>query len=218
MSFADDIDAQSSTSVSAMNIVDSHFMKLALDEARKAAMRGEVPIGALVVRSMGNDGATNGGSTNRTSMFQVLSADSNRVEEKRDASAHAEMLAMRKAAWHNQDATWRLLNTTLYSTVEPCVMCLAAAQAFRVGRIVYGAPDLRLGAIDTHMKLLDHPHPFHTIDKVDRGLFEEESAELLRGFFQAQRAKKKAEGRSCMHEDVPLRRRLIFWRNRNGQN
>lgn len=200
-----------------MKHIDSHFMRLALDEAKQAALRGEVPIGALVVRSVSNADTNIIGNANRTSMFQVLSADSNRVEEKRDASAHAEMLAMRYAALQNQDASWRLLNTTLYSTVEPCVMCLAAAQAFRVGRIVYGAPDLRLGAVDTHMKLLEHPHPFHTIDDVKGGVYQEESADLLRRFFRAQRTNKRDAERRRTSRTLPWKRRLSFWGKRNEE-
>lgn len=194
--------------------IDSHFMTLALDEAKKAGQRGEVPIGALVVRSVDPD--TDGYATDssiKTSMFQILSADSNRVEERRDASAHAEILAMRHAAANNQDASWRLLNTTLYTTVEPCVMCLAAAQAFRVGRVVYGAPDLRLGAIDTYMNLLEHPHPFHTIEDVERGVYQEESAELLRSFFRTQREKRQEAKKAKGARSSKWKSLLLFWRS-----
>lgn len=181
--------------------MDSVFMRFALLEAKKAGKRGEVPIGAVVVQSLDKNIRENPreNPNDRLSFFQVLAAGSNQVEEKRDATAHAEILAMRKAAINNGDASWRLLNTTLYTTVEPCVMCLAAAQAFRVNRIVYGAPDLRLGAIDTHINLLEHPHPFHNISEVVRGVYQKESADLLRDFFRKQRAKKnrkKAKGGS----------------------
>ena len=201
--------------ISRVSQIDSHFMKLALDEAKKAGQRGEVPIGALVVRSVDTNAVVCDQTTTarNTSMFQILSADSNRVEERRDASAHAEILAMRHAAANNQDASWRLLNTTLYTTVEPCVMCLAAAQAFRVGRVVYGAPDLRLGAIDTYMNLLEHPHPFHTIEDVERGVYQEESAELLRSFFRTQREKRKGAKNTKSIRASKRRRLLLFWRS-----
>ena len=210
MGFSDGvINDDTGSNATAMSHVDSHFMKLALAEAKKAGTRGEVPIGALVVRSLEDDRKGEMSDVTKTGFFQILSAGSNRVEERRDASAHAEMLAMRKAATSNDDASWRLLNTTLYTTVEPCAMCLAAAQAFRVGRIVYGAPDLRLGAIDTYVNLLQYPHPFHNIDEVVRGVHQEESAALLRSFFQRQREKKKKQG---AQSGAKGKRRLWFLR------
>lgn len=173
--------------------VDSYFMKLALAEAKKADLRGEVPIGALVVREISTNNLDKQGINNSCHLsYEILSSDSNRVEAQRDASAHAELLAMRRAAHKNDAASWRLLNATLYTTVEPCAMCLAAAQSFRVRRIVYGAPDMRLGAISTYLHLLDKPHPFHNIHEVIRGVHEEESATLLRDFFRRQRRKRKA--------------------------
>lgn len=150
------------------------FMTMALKEARKAARMGEVPIGAVVVLPLPNS---------RT--FEVLARASNRVETSRDASAHAELLAMRQAC--RQVDNWRLVNATLYSTVEPCPMCLAACQGFRVADIVYGAPDLRLGAVETHIKLLDVPHPFHNITAVIKGVHANHSAQLLQEFFRKRR-------------------------------
>ena len=193
------------------NAADSVFMQLALVEARKAAKRGEVPIGAVVVRSLDHEIGEDTNKLEKCS-FQVLSRASNQVEERRDASAHAEILAMRKAATNNADASWRLLDTTLYTTVEPCVMCLSAAQAFRVGRIVYGAPDLRLGAIDTYANLLDQPHPFHNIDHVVRGLHEYDSARLLRDFFRQQRVAKKKKQKSirARNRTVAFLKKLLF--------
>ena len=201
--------------------VDSYFMNMALSEAQKAMQRGEVPIGAVVVRPIvGNindrshsqrldkqpDNDDNDSAITQKRIqqspprhaesFQILGRASNRVEQDCDASAHAELLAMRHAARYNNGATnWRLINATLYTTVEPCPMCLAAAQAFRIGRIVYGAPDLRIGAIDTYLQLLDVPHPIHTIQNVTRGVYEQQSAELLRSFFQRQRQTQKQRRR-----------------------
>jgi tRNA(adenine34) deaminase len=162
-------DSQNTTSAS----THSQFMELALDQARKAESNGEVPIGAVVVERS-QDGT-----------FNVLSAACNLVETTNDASAHAELLALRKAAKRTKN--WRLLNTTLYTSLEPCPMCLAAAQAFRVSSIVYGAPDLRLGAIETHIKLLEVEHPYHTIGEVVPGVLAEESAAMLKSFFRSRR-------------------------------
>jgi len=152
----------------------NQFMDLAMKQARKAERKGEVPIGAVVVERR-QDGS-----------FRVLSQAYNSMESSMDASAHAELLALQRAAKrvHN----WRLLNATLYSTLEPCPMCLAAAQAFRVSGLVYGAPDLRLGAVETHMRLLDdYLHPSHRIEHVISGVMREESADLMRSFFRKRR-------------------------------
>ena len=111
----------------------AHFCignRLTLLEAEIAFEEGEVPIGAVLVR----DGA-------------ILAASHNRVEALRDASAHAEMLCARAAA--TAEGTWRLSETTLYCTVEPCPMCLAALHAFRIERLVYGTTNPRLGAVES---------------------------------------------------------------------
>lgn len=159
--------------------VHSHFMKKALSKAQEAERMGEVPIGALIVQRSCSE---------PNNQFIVLAEACNQVETRHDASAHAEMLAMRQAAQQLQN--WRLTNTTLYTTLEPCPMCLAAAQAFRVSSIVYGAPDIRLGAIETHIKLLDIPHPFHTIDQIIPGVLGNESTLLLKDFFRRKRIAK----------------------------
>lgn len=153
------------------------FMEIALAQAKKARDKGEVPIGAIVVGRRSTDG--------ESGELKVLARACNHVETNHDASAHAELLALRKAA--SKTKNWRLTNTTLYSTLEPCPMCLAAAQAFRVSRIVYGAPDLRLGAIKTHIQLLEVNHPYHNIAEVIPDVCAEESAEMLRSFFRERR-------------------------------
>jgi tRNA(adenine34) deaminase len=153
------------------------FMQLALQQAKLAGERNEVPIGAIIVQRCPN-GA-----------FQVLSQACNSMESTKDASAHAELLAMRKAA--RKIGNWRLLNSTLYTTLEPCPMCLAAAQAFRIEEIVYGAPDLRLGAIETYMRMLDYNHPLHNIDHIVPGILKEESADMMRAFFRGRRTHTK---------------------------
>jgi tRNA(adenine34) deaminase len=157
------------------NATERHikYMQMALNQARLAGEHDEVPIGAILVQRC-PDGS-----------FRVLSQARNSMEATHDASAHAEMLAMRQAA--KRIGNWRLLNSTLYSTLEPCPMCLAAAQAFRVEEIVYGAPDLRLGAIETYMQMLEHQHPIHNIDSVVPGILKEESANMMKSFFRQRR-------------------------------
>jgi tRNA(adenine34) deaminase len=172
----------------ATDAIHDHFMQLALEQAAKAATLNEVPIGAIIVQSVPS--VNNGDDAH---MFQVLSARHNRVEVQYDASAHAELLAMRAAAAHIQN--WRLINSTLYSTLEPCPMCLAAAQAFRVDRIVYGAPDHRLGAVCTHMNLLEAAHhPFHNISTVVSGVCEQECGDIMRDFFRKRRKRGAKSG------------------------
>lgn len=191
-----------STNPVIMAQVHNYFMGEAIRQAQSAAERGEVPVGALVVR---NYTATNLTIAKRTDIegsmttnldhrhqgqvfFEVLSSASNRVEMDWDASAHAELLALRQAA--RVTSNWRLYNSTLYTTLEPCPMCLAAAQAFRVDCLVMGAPDLRLGAVTTHMNLLRiAPHPFHNISHVVSGIRQEECAVILRDFFRRRRSR-----------------------------
>jgi tRNA(adenine34) deaminase len=171
-------------------IVDEHLMGLALEQAREAGDKyGEVPIGAIVVEQFQDSNSTNIHEDGIE--VSILSHGQNQIETKHDASAHAETQSLRSAAKAVQN--WRLLNATLYSTLEPCPMCLSAAQAFRVKRIVYGAPDLRLGAVETYMNLLDYPHPFHSSDAMEviGGVRAEEAKTLLVDFFRARRKKGK---------------------------
>lgn len=171
--------------------VRNYFMKLALHEAEKAGEKGEVPIGALVVQQRSNH------------QYEILSRAGNSVETNHDASAHAELLALRRASVRLQN--WRLVNTTLYSTLEPCPMCLAACQAFRINNLVYGAPDLRLGAVETHIRLLDSKHPYHNITDVVKGVQSERSASLLRHFFKRRR---KKEGKVGLFKNIFM---PVFW-------
>lgn len=159
--------------------VHNHFMSLALREAEQAGKMGEVPIGALVVQQKSE------------CEYEILSRAGNRIETSHDASAHAELLALRKASARVKN--WRLANTTLYCTLEPCPMCLSACQAFRVQALVYGAPDLRLGAVETHLRLLDIKHPFHNISIVVQGVQADSSASLLRSFFKRRREERRTQ-------------------------
>ena len=115
----------------------------------------------------------------------VLARTHNVVEQRRDPTAHAELVAVREAAL--AAGSWRLAGATLYCTLEPCAMCLSALQAARIGRVVYSAPDLRLGAVASFHALLDKRHPFHPDMVVESGLLANTSAELLRTFFRDKR-------------------------------
>lgn len=182
-------------------VVDEYFMELAFREAHKAYKAKEVPIGAVVVWDNGNG------------RYQIMSQAHNQVENCHDASAHAELVALRRAARRKRN--WRLTNATLYSTLEPCVMCCASAQAFRIDRIVYGGDDLRLGAIQSHMRLLETKHPYHTISNVVGGVHANQSQSLLRDFFRERR-------RDTKKKFVPTNRQTrrfrfeLFWQSRKN--
>ena len=166
--------------------IHEYFMERALALASKAGQNEEVPIGSLVIRENVNSQKT-------CHSFEILGTGFNQVEQRRDASAHAEILALKQAS--KRIGNWRLSNCTLYSTLEPCPMCLAASQAFRVDQIVYAARDLRLGAVESHMNLLKYKHPYHTVREVRRSALssQNQSSQMLRDFFR--RKRKDAEKR-----------------------
>jgi len=143
------------------------FMSLALAEARKAAARGEVPIGAVIVR----DGV-------------VLAADGNRTLELNDPTAHAETLAIRTACATLQSQ--RLPECDLYVTLEPCPMCAAAISFARIRRLYYAAPDPKGGAVESGVRFYSQPTCHHAPD-VYGGIAESESADMLRQFFRDRR-------------------------------
>jgi cytosine deaminase len=143
-------------------------MEQALDQARAAALRSEVPVGAVV---LGPDGT-------------VLAACGNRVEQDCDASAHAELLAMREAARTLGSA--RLLGCTLVVTLEPCPMCAAAIVHFRPARLVFGAYDPKGGGVDHGPRIFDQPGCLHRPEVVG-GVQESECSALLKDFFTALR-------------------------------
>ncbi|CAM9193846.1 unnamed protein product [Ectocarpus fasciculatus] len=154
---------------------DDRFMRMALRLAGRARMEGEVPIGAVLAETV---------PTKRDGRRRVLSTGKNEVERRRDASAHAEMLCLQAAA--KTRSNWRLAGTTLYVTVEPCAMCLSAAQLFRVDRVVFGAPNPNLGACGGWVDLSSQRHAFHELE-VKGGVLAEECALPLRGFFRSRR-------------------------------
>ncbi|HPC75296.1 MAG: tRNA adenosine(34) deaminase TadA [Thermovirgaceae bacterium] len=143
------------------------FMRIAIEEARKGYYQGEVPVGAILVL----DGS-------------VIGRGHNRRDNLQDPTAHAEITALREAAEHL--GSWRLEDTTLYSTLEPCPMCAAAAVLSRVGRIVFGAEDLRWGACGTLYDIPRDPRLNHRCE-VTGGVLAEECAKMLREFFLALR-------------------------------
>jgi len=146
---------------------DERFMAEAIEEARRAAAEGEVPVGALVVL----DGAEIGRGHNRPIALA-------------DPTAHAEVLALREAG--RGRANYRLPGATLYVTVEPCVMCCGAALHARVARVVYGAADPKAGAARSLYRLLEDERLNHRAD-VTSGIRGEECAALLREFFETRR-------------------------------
>jgi tRNA(Arg) A34 adenosine deaminase TadA len=143
-------------------------MQMALAEARRAAARGEVPVGAVV---LGPDGS-------------VLARAGNRTEELSDPTAHAELLALRAAAAARGEP--RLPDCDLVVTLEPCPMCAAAISLFRVRRLVFGAYDPKGGGVEHGPRLFDAPGSLHRPEVVG-GMRETEAAALLREFFHAKR-------------------------------
>ena len=145
----------------------SQMMRRALEEARRCLEWGDVPIGAVLAR----DG-------------RVLASAGNEREKRNDPTAHAETLALRAGA--SAEGTWRLEGCTLYVTLEPCAMCAGALVLSRVERLVYGAADAKAGFAGSLGDLVRDPRLNHRLTVVS-GLLAEESAELLRGFFQQRR-------------------------------
>lgn len=139
-------------------------MLTALELAAQAAALGETPVGAVVV----NDGA-------------VIGTGYNRVETDKDPTAHAEIVALREAARNSGD--WRLPRSTVYVTLEPCIMCAAALLHARVQRLVFGTADERWGALGTLFDLAHDPRINHEIEVVS-GVMAERAAELLRRFYR----------------------------------
>ena len=146
---------------------DVEWMRYALSLALKAAGEGEVPVGAVAVK--------NG---------LVIGEGYNRKETTNDPTAHAEILALTQASGTLEN--WRLIDVTLYSTLEPCPMCAGAMIQARLSRLVYGARDVRFGADGTVVDVLNSNSFNHKVD-VDRGILESESAALMQAFFRGLR-------------------------------
>ena len=146
---------------------DSIFMARALELAREAERAGEVPVGAVIVK----DGL-------------IVGEGWNRPISTNDPTAHAEIVAMRAAA--QKLSTYRLLDTTLYVTLEPCAMCAGAMVHARVKRLVYAATDPRAGAAGTVFNIVQHASLNHRVE-CEAGLMSEECGTMLRAFFQGRR-------------------------------
>src|SRR5512140_628101 len=147
---------------------DAFWMQAALEEARRALEHGDVPVGAVAILR-----------------DQIIGRGHNRREADRDPTAHAEMIALREASAHIHH--WRLDDVTLYCTLEPCTMCAGAMVLARLPRLVYATADPKAGAGGSIMDLLNHPKLNHHV-LVEQGLFAEEAAALLVGFFGKLRA------------------------------
>ena len=152
-----------------LEIIDQELMQVALQLAKQAALAGEVPVGAIVVK----DGV-------------IIGRGSNAPIVNHDPTAHAEIQAMRAAAIHV--GNYRLVGCTLYVTLEPCAMCSGAIQHARIARLVYGASDPKTGACGSVVNLMDEPKLNHHT-QVTRGVLAEPCAQVLSEFFAARRKK-----------------------------
>lgn len=147
-----------------------YFMQQALKEAKKAYDKDEVPVGCVIVYQ-----------------DRIIARSHNSVEQLKDPTAHAEILAIGIAAEYLNN--WRLLDTEMFCSLEPCLMCAGAIQLARIPKITWGAPDLRLGAGGSWMHVFKEKHPFHQVSYCS-GVCSEQAAQLMKQFFLAQRAKK----------------------------
>lgn len=149
------------------NSTHKHWMKYALTLADKAEQKGEVPVGAVLVKDN-----------------EIIGEGWNHPIAKHDPTAHAEIMALRNAA--DKIGNYRLIDTTLYVTLEPCVMCVGAIIHARVSRVVFGASDPRTGAAGSMFDILGTDKLNHKV-AIENGVLEQECAEKLRTFFKARR-------------------------------
>lgn len=150
---------------------DEFFMREAIKQAKLALEKEEVPIGAVLVQNS-----------------KVIARGHNEVELLQDATAHAEMICI--TAGTTALENWRLNETTLYCTLEPCAMCAGAILNSRIKRLVWGAPDLRVGANGSWVDLFALKHPIHTLE-ITKRVLEDECAFLMKSFFESTRKKKR---------------------------
>lgn len=148
------------------------YMNIAIEEARLAAQQGEVPVGAVLVL----DG-------------EVVAQAHNQRETTHDATAHAEVLAIRQACAKLQN--WRLTGADLYVTLEPCPMCAGAIVNARVGRVIYGAPDSKAGGVDSLFNIVDNKNLDHRVEILS-GICETECREVLQEFLKRKRGGENA--------------------------
>lgn len=148
---------------------DEFFMKEALEEAKKAYKKGEVPIGAVIVKDN-----------------KIIARGHNLVESKKSSLAHAEIIAIDKA--NKRLGGWRLINSTMYVTLEPCAMCAGAIINSRIDRVVISARDKKRGCCGSNYNLLNTSFLNHRC-KVETGLMEEHSVKIIKSFFKKLREK-----------------------------
>ena len=148
------------------------YMNIAIEEARLAAQQGEVPVGAVLVL----DG-------------EVVAQAHNQRETTHDATAHAEVLAIRQACAKLQN--WRLTGADLYVTLEPCPMCAGAIVNARIGRVIYGAPDSKAGGVDSLFNIVDNKNLDHRVEILS-GICETECREVLQEFLKRKRGGENA--------------------------
>lgn len=158
-------------------------MRLALAEAEKAYARGEIPIGAVLVRN--EDGT-------------VVSRGHNLRESKNDATAHAEMEAIREACARLN--RWRLSGLALYVTIEPCAMCAGALVNSRIDRLVYGSTESKFGAVESIFNVVNHRLLNHRLS-VTAGVLEDECRQLMKDFFRMRREQNKQKKREENSEE-----------------
>jgi len=152
-------------------VIDQKYMRMAIKEAGQAARSGEVPVGAVLVK---------GG--------RVLAEDHNQCIKQSDPTAHAEVLVLRKAGKALRN--YRLKDTVMYVTTEPCPMCLSAMIHARVSRLVFGTLEPKFGAVESRFSLLKKNGLNHHVE-VTRGILEKECTEILKSFFKKRRTSKK---------------------------
>jgi len=148
---------------------DVYFMKVALEEARKAYNKAETPVGAIIVKD-----------------DEIVSRGHNLRESLHDPTAHAELLAIKDAA--AKLGRWRLTDCTVYVTLEPCAMCSGAMILARIKRLVYGASDPKAGTVGSLMNLLSHEKLNHQVE-VESGVLAKECGAILSEFFSSRRKK-----------------------------
>ncbi|HFI0271050.1 TPA: tRNA adenosine(34) deaminase TadA [Streptococcus suis] len=150
-----------------------YFMRQALEEARKSLEKDEIPIGCVIVKK-----------------GQIIGRGHNAREELNQAIMHAEVMAIQEA--NRVEGNWRLLETTLFVTIEPCVMCSGAIGLARIPRVIYGATNQKFGAAGSLYDILADVRLNHRVE-VGKGILEEECAQMMQDFFRQRREKQKAD-------------------------
>ena len=150
-----------------------YFMRQALEEARKSLEKDEIPIGCVIVKE-----------------GQIIGRGHNAREELNQAIMHAEVMAIQEA--NRVEGNWRLLETTLFVTIEPCVMCSGAIGLTRIPQVVYGAANQKFGAAGSLYDILTDQRLNHRVE-VETGILEESCAQIMQDFFRQRREKQKAD-------------------------